>query len=338
MRKIDRSSLSLDHAEDRGIIHRDYIAHCHRWSFALKQAIRVLRRDGYLSVLDVGCGKEVPFLKTLYVNKACPDFYMGVEYNKMDVDMICSYGPRINEKVNDGTIRILEETNFALIGNVNTYPEFTRLAELRPFNLIISFEVLEHMERSMSRMTLKNINDLIQNPSLTNKPICLVSTPVYDPYKGMAANHINEMTRGELIYDIFLAGMEVRAVYGTFMDQVALINATDVDDPVRIVFDQLKDYYDPSLLATIFAPLYPQHARNNLWVLDSIFDNVNTFDNTKVQQRMKQGKYYRELVKVLKEEYDKAEKSVAKMPGLSEAAKALTGLVLDSIAERETEC
>lgn len=335
MRTVDKTSLSLDKAEERGIIHRDYIAHCHRWTYAMKQAVKIKSRDGYLSVLDIGCGKEVPFLKTLYVNKLCPDFYMGVEYNKMDTDELSTFGPRINEKLNDGTIRILEQTNFALIGNVNTYPEFTQYKELRPFNLIISFEVLEHMERSMSRMTLKNINDMIQNPSLTSKPICLVSTPVFDPYKGMAANHINEMTRGELIYDIFLAGMEVRNVYGTFMDQAGLMQATEVDDPVRIVFEQLKGYYDSNLLATIFAPLFPQHARNNLWVLDSIFDNVNTFDNTKVQQKMKQGKYYRELVKVLKEEYDKAEKSVAKMPGLSEAAKALTGLVLDSIAERE---
>ena len=35
-RKIDKTHLSCDQAEERGFLHRDYIAHCLRWSHIVK--------------------------------------------------------------------------------------------------------------------------------------------------------------------------------------------------------------------------------------------------------------------------------------------------------------
>ena len=35
-RSIDKTHLSIDQAEERGFIHRDYLAHCFRWSHVVK--------------------------------------------------------------------------------------------------------------------------------------------------------------------------------------------------------------------------------------------------------------------------------------------------------------
>jgi len=314
LRKIDKTFLSLDKAEERGIIHRDYIAHCHRWTYAFKMAMKVKNRDGYLSVLDIGCGKEVPFLKTLYTNKLCPDNYLGIDAGKINSDQLAGFGTKIGERIADRSIRLLENTDFSLIKDPATYPEFCQFTEMRPINLIVSFEVLEHMTRTMSRLTLLNINKIIKNQNISKKSLAIISTPVFDSNKGMAANHINEMTRAELYFDIKAAGLKVLKNYGTFMDQAAfkneiqrvheelseemskthgLYDLTDEEANKRIllsqkhdlnlslfhVFNSLHSYYDSNLLSTIFAPLFPQCARNNLWVLTNEKDLTHGDDN-----------------------------------------------------------
>ena len=35
-KSIDNTHLSIDQAEERGFIHRDYIAHCLRWTHVAK--------------------------------------------------------------------------------------------------------------------------------------------------------------------------------------------------------------------------------------------------------------------------------------------------------------
>ena len=35
-KKVDTTYLSIDNAEERGFLHRDYIAHCLRWSHVVK--------------------------------------------------------------------------------------------------------------------------------------------------------------------------------------------------------------------------------------------------------------------------------------------------------------
>ena len=75
---IDKTFLSIDNAEDRGFIHRDYIAHCLRWTHVIK---RLYERKTYQTarILDVGCGRELPFAKTLYSSKLAPAIYLGVD-------------------------------------------------------------------------------------------------------------------------------------------------------------------------------------------------------------------------------------------------------------------
>ena len=75
---VDKTFLSIDNAEDRGFIHRDYIAHCLRWTHVIK---RLYERKTYQTarILDIGCGRELPFAKTLYSSKLAPAMYFGVD-------------------------------------------------------------------------------------------------------------------------------------------------------------------------------------------------------------------------------------------------------------------
>ena len=65
MKKVfDKTHLSIDHAEDRLLIHRDYLAHCHRWSFfcnLIKITYKPFGPGGLYNnakILDFGCGKR----------------------------------------------------------------------------------------------------------------------------------------------------------------------------------------------------------------------------------------------------------------------------------------
>ena len=53
---VDNTHLSIDTAEERGKI----------------------------DVLDIGCGKELPLLKTLYTGRAAPKSYTGVDINRVE--------------------------------------------------------------------------------------------------------------------------------------------------------------------------------------------------------------------------------------------------------------
>ena len=98
--------------------------------------------------------------------------------------------------------------------------------------------------------------------------IMLMSTPCYDG-KRHAANHIHEYTVDELHKATTKAGFTVESRFGTFMDIKHIGKLKD--DPqfeasILAVQKRLAKYYDNDAISCIFAPLYPDHARNNLWV------------------------------------------------------------------------
>ena len=70
----NKTDLNVERAEDRGIIHRDYLAHMLRWTHAVKHC----KYQG--TVLDVGCGTGM-MAQVLYVNKYRPE-YIGVDIRK----------------------------------------------------------------------------------------------------------------------------------------------------------------------------------------------------------------------------------------------------------------
>jgi len=240
-KSIDNTHLSIDQAEERGFIHRDYIAHCLRWTHVAKWMGNPKHRKD-CKLLDIGCGKDVPLAKMLMTSRMASDGldYTGIDYNKLEMP------------------KAFENTKFkpTLIGNV-AFPDCKLPHE--KFDVITSFEVLEHVEPLHAYNMLEGIRD-----RLAPEGTAFLSTPVYDAHVGAADNHVNEMTYEVMQLMLQKVGFEVDAHYGTFAsikDYKEMIAKDDLDS----MFSRLRDYYDSNYLATIFAPLYPQYARNVLW-------------------------------------------------------------------------
>ena len=69
---IDKTQLNIPLAEERQIFHRDYIAHCLRWTHILRNA-----NIGEI-ILDIGCG-DAQLAMTFYTNRFKPTLYVGVD-------------------------------------------------------------------------------------------------------------------------------------------------------------------------------------------------------------------------------------------------------------------
>ena len=241
-KSIDNTHLSIDQAEDRGFIHRDYIAHCLRWSHVAK-FMHEKNRYKTAHVLDVGCGRDQPLPRLLYTSKMNPTTgtYTGVDYNKLEPHPMFHTG----------------KFPLTLIGGV-AFPDVELPRE--HYDVVVSFEVLEHVEPEHSFRMLKGMRD-----RLAADGTIFISTPCYDARVGAAGNHVNEMSYEALGALIEAAGLEVQAVYGTFASQRDYKDLLTPEQ--RELFDKLGQYYDSNYLATVFAPLFPHRSRNALWQL-----------------------------------------------------------------------
>lgn len=234
-RQFDKTHLSIDLAEERGIVHRDYIKHCLAWSHV---AMRLRSCYKTAKILDIGCGKDVPLARTLYSNKMIPERYVGVDLNKLELPKMLE-GKKMPVELHSGNFLEMEF-------------DFTP-------DVIVSFEVAEHMAPRHCRAYLEKIWSLLGDESMA-----IISTPCFN---GSAAlNHINEMTYtalGALLEDI---GFGIEDHYGTFAsikDYKHLIEHAGLAE----TFERLREYYDTNFLSVIFAPLFPEASRNCLWVL-----------------------------------------------------------------------
>jgi len=245
-KEIDNTHLSIDQAEARGFLHRDYIAHCLRWSKICKD-LGIGAKYKQAEIIDVGCGKDMPLARMLMTNRMAPKRYVGVEYNKMEIPSMfdnTTFKPELLQDVNFVTTDIPADS----------------------FNMSVCLEVLEHVEPSLAIMILDQIADVV-----VDEGICYFSTPCFDAHVGAAKNHVNEMT-----YEAFGALLESRGFqildhYGTFASQTHynkyLQSSTEgtIGNAIKVIFDELRDYYDANYLATIFAPIFPSKSRNVLW-------------------------------------------------------------------------
>jgi len=256
-KSIDKTFLSIENAEDRGFIHRDYIAHCLRWSHFIKV---LYERKSYASarILDIGCGRELPLAKTLYSSKLSPAMYFGVDA-----------GPILDAAVEKIAItgkfkhKLWEHCNFLeiTVDDVLIHCEEGHLAGALP-NFVTCFEVLEHVEPRM-------MVDMLEHMKSLTSPDCryFISTPCWNR-TDCAANHVNEMLYDSLGAAFERHGFVVENVYGTFAsirDYEHLMNQHTAN--LSVVFNQLRAYYDTNLLSCIFAPLFPAQSRNCLWEL-----------------------------------------------------------------------
>lgn len=264
---VDTTHLSIDQAEKRGFIHRDYIAHCLRWSHVVKH-IGQSGRYKTTRILDVGCGTDLPLAKTLYTSRMAVQQYVGVDYNRPDkFDTSVFHTGKM-------PVRAFGGVDFAEHVTVNEWDgSYTVQGIDGNFmlpNVITCFEVLEHVEPEHARRMLELMHAFVEAGQAQGDPVTVfISTPCWDANVGAAANHVSEIKRealGAVIEDI---GMKVQGNWGTFASQ------RDYKDELRkqygdagvAMYDRLNQYYDSNYTATIMAPLFPAHSRNNLWQL-----------------------------------------------------------------------
>ena len=242
---VDKTYLSIDNAEKRGFLHRDYIAHCLRWSYASKR-LGAAGVRGKARVLDIGCGRELPLAKLLYSSRFFPAQYYGVDVGPIPDETFSFFNPSL-------PMQVWEKTDVVSLG-------LSDLAD-KPVDWITCFEVLEHVEPKHMHQILDKMSELI-----TPEGNILISTPCWDR-KSCAANHVNEMTfeaLGALLEDRF----KIDAVYGTFASISDYKEVMDQEfEELPFIFDCLRDYHDTNVLANIFAPLFPARSRNCLWHL-----------------------------------------------------------------------
>lgn len=247
-KEIDKTYLSIDNAEERGFIHRDYIAHCFRWSHVIKFMQQKHRyKDAY--ILDLGCGKEVPLLKTMYTSKMAPYSYTGCDYNQIEVtDCVAKALDKCYKAELNSHYDVSEDKN----GLIN-----------KEATIVTSFEVFEHMTPGK----LLNLLDKMSK-NLEDGTDIFISTPNYNG--SAAANHHNEMTQ-EFLTELFEAfGFNIVEKFGTFASQKDYMDQLRKDNHEDL-FNRLSEYYDSNVVAVIFAPLYPELSRNVLWHMQPMF-------------------------------------------------------------------
>lgn len=254
-RKVERDTRDYDTTQLREAghgrtLHRDYSGHFWRWSFARRF---ITPKD---NILEIGCGEDRPLSKILtggaagHVNR-----YVGVDLNKL-------------KPSNSQRLTFLGEFNF-----VEQYKQLLKGEHKDGFDVVVHYEVIEHMKVEHGRKMLKAAFECLKPGG-----VMLMSTPCYDG-KRHAANHIHEYFVDELQKETEKAGFVVEHRYGVFMDikhigkdkPEAAGTEAPVTDPklheaVKLVRKGLEPYFDNDAISCIFAPLYPNHARNNLWV------------------------------------------------------------------------
>ena len=218
------------------VLHRDYSAHFFRWSFARRY---IKATD---DVLEIGCGQDKPLSKIL-TGGAAPhvSHYTGVDLNKLS--------PSGSQRLTfHGEFNFVERWQELMGGRT------------KPFDVVVHMEVLEHMRVEHGAKLLKACHKLLKSNGYM-----LMSTPCYDGVRH-AANHIHEYTVPELLTAAAKAGFVVENRFGTFMDIKNINKHRGFEESIQTVYEMLKGYFDNDALSCIFAPLYPDHARNNLWI------------------------------------------------------------------------
>ena len=257
---FNNTHLSLDLAEKRGIIHRDYIAHCLRWSHATKVVNAKFEHGKTARIADIGCGKELPFAKALYTNRLTPEAYVGIDINKLAMPEMFHEGVKFQP-------RLMGETDFVKVTE--------EALGFKP-NVITCFEVLEHVPPAHAREMLKRMYDLLEEGG-----IAFISTPCWDPEVGAADNHLNEMrysVLGALIEDL---GFTIEGHWGTF---ASLKDYKDeliakYGEPGAAILAGLRGYYDSNMAAVLFAPLFPHLSRNCIWQIKKVAQqSIRQFD------------------------------------------------------------
>lgn len=243
----DRSHLSPEHAYRIG---RDYLAHCIRYGWPMK-VIRERFGPG-ARIFEMGCGKELPLFRTMTCDHSAVTRYKPARYVGADLNRV-KYYPQVNGVEST----ILSETNIV------TEPE--KLPD-EVFDLVISFEVLEHMPKEAGLRFLDAAVSIARRKSeREGKPgLCLFSTPVNGGT--IAKNHIYEWALGEMERGWTSRGCRVVEKFGTFANLRDLIEVLTPGE--RSVWNSLASYHSPDVLTAVFSANHPEVARNCAWLVE----------------------------------------------------------------------
>jgi len=231
-REFDQTQLKL--AQFKYQPHKDYLGHVFRWGFASRFV------NNTSTVLDVGCGQEQPFARSLggaSINTV-PKLYVGCDLNK------------IKEPIGRKNFHTLDEFNFIRQWKEIAYHKFSKT-----FSLIVNFEVFEHMTMNHGRKMLKAIHEL-----LDKKGIFIFSTPVYCSTYKQANNHINELTKEEMEKELHRAGFKIINQYGTFSNWNDIKKVATKDEIA--LKNSIAHFYGNEILGCFISPKYPEASRN----------------------------------------------------------------------------
>ncbi len=255
-REFDKTSLTIDTAEERILIHRDYLAHTLRWTHVAK-CLMAKKSYHKSRVLDIGCGKEFPLAKMMYSNRMTDSSYVGVDLNSLALP------PMLQKAKESGAMRIHVKPKFDVTKmTMDDLPWYRTDAltqvktKISPTH-IVCFEVFEHMHPRHAVTMLKRIWEVMDNDTTL-----FFSTPCYNGKA--AANHINETTYHAMAAILLDNGFWIKDCFGTFAsiaDYRGHMNREQIE-----MFNRLREYYDTNLLAILWAPLFPENSRNCIWI------------------------------------------------------------------------
>lgn len=245
--KYNTTDLDPQASFEKHVYHRDQFAHYLRWTHVLNQAT-----IGE-TIADFGCGGG-SLLEVFYRNKFKCKKYVGMDIRKKTIEAASKHF----ENVDWAEFRAVD-----LILDKHPYDKIQA-------DKVISFEVAEHIGKQNIDVFLENFR------ACGNKDATYyLSTPNYDEKVGAAGNHTYDSGDGRGVAVQEFAHKELQAhlekyftiekKYGTFASQTHYKHL--LTDAQKEVFEGLKPYYDSNLIANIFAPFFPEQARNCLWVL-----------------------------------------------------------------------
>lgn len=256
-RVIDGTDLSVDQAEERRLMHRDYIAHCLRWSYVAKM-MHTGSRYKNTRILDVGCGSDLPLPRLLHSNRLLCE-YVGMDYNHASKFHQRNWGS-MNVTTYGGVIfprdvKLLKGGSFYRIaGSEQSHP--------LP-NMITCFEVLEHVS---AKHAVAMMRGFFKFASLAGGEVVL-STPCWN-VKNTAKNHVNEMRHMALGSVLETIGFEVHKNFGTFASISDYKDALFKSFPgIEPFFNAARDYHDTNVLSNMFCAPFPHLSRNSIWHL-----------------------------------------------------------------------
>lgn len=245
--RFDKTHLSPEHAYRIG---RDYLAHCIRYGWPMKVVKE--RLGAGARIIEFGCGKELPLFRTLTCDHSAVTHYKPKRYVGMDLNKV-KYNPRVTG------------IDSLVMSEMNCVENFAAIPD-EVFDLTISFEVVEHMDKPDGLRFLDSMVRVARRKSeREGKPgLLLLSTPVNGGK--IAKNHVYEYGRGELRRAIEKLGCTIEEEYGTFSNIRDLVGALSVHE--EYVWNQLAKYHSPDVLTALFSCNHPEVARNIAWLVN----------------------------------------------------------------------